>query len=60
MGRVSKGKQFMTRKQRRDHKAGNQMCKFRILRAAKTGDRGSRGYYANFGHIQDGKFTVKQ
>lgn len=47
----------MTKKQRLEHKRGNQQRKAKHIKLAKTMDPRDRGYYANMGHIQDGRFT---
>lgn len=48
----------MTKKQRREHKIGNQQRKAENIRLAKYADPRDRWYYATMRHVQDGKHTV--
>ena len=49
----------MTKKQRREHKIGNQQRKAFHIHKAASADPRDRGYYANMGHVQNGQFTKK-
>lgn len=57
---VSPFHHFMTTKQRREYKKENQTRKSIILHKARTSDIQERGYWANMGTIQDGKYTPKK
>lgn len=50
----------MTKRQRIEHKQGNQERKARILFRAHNAPQAWRGYYASLGAIQDGRYTPKR